>query len=53
MFDMNGRIILRETLGNVLNQSYQFFVPDVPAGTYLVRAITADKIFTDKVTIVK
>jgi hypothetical protein len=53
MIDMNGRVIMRETPANVLNQSYEFFVPDVPTGTYLVRAITAEKVFTDKVTIVK
>ena len=53
MIDMNGRLVLRETPANVLNQTYEFFVPDIPAGTYLIRAITGDEIFTDKVTIVK
>ena len=53
MIDMNGRVVLREQPANVLNQTYEFFVPDVPTGTYLIRAITADKVFTDKVTIVK
>jgi hypothetical protein len=53
MIDMSGRLILRETPANVLNQTYQFFVPDIPAGTYLIRAIAGNEIFTDKVTIVK
>lgn len=53
MFDMSGRKILSETTSNVLNQTYDFFVPDIPSGTYLVRAIAGDKIFTEKVTIVK
>ena len=53
MIDLNGRVMLREQPVNVLNQTYEFFVPDVPSGTYLVRAITAEQVFTDKVTIVK
>lgn len=53
MIDMTGRVVVSERTGNVLNQTYKFFVPDLPEGTYAVRAVTNDQIFTTRVIILK
>ena len=53
MIDMVGRIVFSETPGNVLNQTYHVSVPDIPAGTYVMRATTSDGVFTNRVIILK
>ncbi len=53
VIDLMGRVLISETPSNVLNQTYRLFVPDIPAGTYVIRAMTDTGIFTDRVIILK
>jgi hypothetical protein len=53
MIDLVGRILMSEIPPNVLNQTYMISVPDIPAGTYIVRATTQSGIFTQRVIILK
>jgi hypothetical protein len=53
IIDITGRILISEIPPNVLNQTYMISVPDIPAGTYIVRATTQSGIFTQRVIILK
>lgn len=53
LIDMMGRVLVEEQQVNVLNQTYIIFVPDIPAGTYVVRASSSSRIFTERITILK
>jgi hypothetical protein len=53
VIDMLGRVIISETPGDVLNQTYYISVPDIPEGTYFVRATTSSATFTNRVIILK
>ena len=53
VIDLVGRVLISETPPNVLNQTYTIVAPDLPAGTYVVRAKTGSGTFSKRVIIVK
>jgi hypothetical protein len=53
LIDMAGRVLISEAPQNVLNQTYTISIPDMPTGTYVMRAISSAGIFTERVIIFK
>lgn len=53
VIDVTGKVLVSETPGDVLNQTYKLEMPDIPAGTYFVRASTSTGIFMERIIILK
>ena len=53
IIDMLGRVLVYEEADNILNQTYAIDMPDIPSGSYLVRAKTAENVLTQRVIIMK
>lgn len=53
IIDPIGKILISQTEQNVLNQTYEIFLPDASSGVYIVRAKTSAGTFARRVIFIK
>ena len=53
VIDSMGKVLISETLPNILNQTFGFSLTSQATGVYVVRVITGDKVFFKKLIVVR
>ncbi|MBA4056330.1 MAG: hypothetical protein C0490_16565, partial [Marivirga sp.] len=49
LIDVTGRTVVKETLSDVLNQTYQVMPRDVGSGIYIMRIQIGDRFYSKRV----